>query len=153
MKTILHSTDPSPILVVDDDKDDQFFLKEALLHTIPRALVQSLYDGAEAIQYLIKCIIPPDLIFLDLNMPRKNGEECLIEIKKDPKLKDIPVIIYSTSFREDIADELYKNGAHYYMQKRDFPELAESIQQVLSLLAENPHQPPRDKFIFTLSKV
>ncbi len=143
------------ILLADDDNFDHFFfrkaLKEMIVVTHHLTIVK---DGEQLMNYLYEKLDHlPDVLFLDLNMPRKNGAECLSEIKKDPKLKALPVIIYSTSLREDIANELYKAGAHYYLQKCDFSDLAESIRKVLALLAENPNQPPRDKFIFALDKV
>jgi CheY-like chemotaxis protein len=136
------------ILLADDDNFDHFFFRKALKEISGvNPHLSIVKDGEQLINFLSTKSLP-DVIFLDLNMPRKNGAECLIEIKKNPKLKDIPVVIFSTSFREDIADDLYKNGAHYYLQKCDFSELAESVFSILSLLAENPGQPPRDKFIF-----
>jgi DNA-binding response OmpR family regulator len=61
----------------------------------------------------------PVLIFLDLNMPLKNGFDCLKEIKKDDKLKSLPVIIYSTSGEEEVIKLVYKAGALFYIQKPD----------------------------------
>jgi CheY-like chemotaxis protein len=127
MKTTLHSTGSVPILVVDDDRDDQFFLKEALLHTIPRALIESLYDGAEALQYLIKCITPPNLIFLDLNMCKISGRETLNFIKKKSRFKKIPVIILTTSKSEDEKKELLEMGADEFYSKPDSVDKLEKI--------------------------
>ncbi len=139
------------ILLADDDNFDHFFFKEALKEMlVVTHHLTIVKDGEQLMNYLSKKTEHlPDVIFLDLNMPRKNGEECLVAIKRDPKIRHIPVIIFSTSLRQDIADDVYKKGAHYYLQKCDFPELAGSIQKVLSFLAENPNQPSRDKFIFT----
>lgn len=145
---------PLNILLADDDKDDRFFFEKALEEVTIPTLLASVKDGQELMDYLLKNSEHlPDVIFLDINMPRKKGSECLAEIKADPKLKVLPVIIYSTSFHDDIADEFYKTGAHYYLQKRDFPELAKAIQSVLTMLADNPNQPPRDKFVIPMSTI
>lgn len=141
------------ILLADDDKDDRFFFEEALMDVPIATQLVTVENGEKLMDYLHKNSEKlPDVLFLDLNMPRKKGSECLSEIKKDEKLRQLHVVIYSTSLREDIADELYQNGAYYYLQKCDFPDLAKSIEGVLFLLAENPNQPARDKFIFKLKK-
>jgi CheY-like chemotaxis protein len=90
----------------------------------------------------------PDVLFLDLNMPRKNGAECLREIKQNKKLQDLPVIIYSTYLHNTVADQLYKNGAHYYIRKGDLPELRSVLKKVLTMMQENKFErPPRSKFV------
>ncbi len=91
----------------------------------------------------------PDVLFLDLNMPKKNGSECLSEIKQDETLKGIPVIIYSTHMHEKDADILYGKGAHYYIRKTDMIELARILDIILNLMVENKFaRPEKDKFIF-----
>ncbi len=90
----------------------------------------------------------PEVLFLDLNMPRKNGTECLTEIKLNEKLKHLPVIIYSTSLHEEIADQLYKTGAHYYIQKTDLAELEKYLLHVLTIMLKNKFtRPSRKDFI------
>lgn len=96
----------------------------------------------------------PDVLFLDLNMPRKNGSMCLAEIKSNEKLKKLPVIIYSTSLYEDVASLLYKEGAHYYVRKTDLAELKKILLRVLTLMLEkNFTRPSRDEFITSLVEV
>ncbi len=96
----------------------------------------------------------PDVLFLDVNMPRKNGRECLIEIKANEKTKAFPVIIYSTSLDDVIADVLYEKGAHYYLRKCDFPELLKNLHDVLIVLTKTKYKrPSRDKFVFNEKKV
>ncbi len=136
------------ILLADDDKDDRFLFDLALQELFSETRLKTVPDGEQLMQYLSENVEnPPDILFLDLNMPRKNGSECLAEIKKDEKLKKIPVIIYSTSLRDTIADVLYQTGAHYYLQKCDYSELKTSLQKVFSLLENNPNQPSRDNFL------
>ena len=145
---------PIDILLADDDKDDRFFFGKALKALPLASTLTMVNNGEQLMVYLSEKTIPvPDIIFLDLNMPRKNGIECLLEIKRDVRLRKIPVIIYSTSLRDEVADLLYENGAHYYLHKCDFEDLTKCIYTILKLLAENPLQPPRSKFMFNLQEV
>jgi CheY-like chemotaxis protein len=92
---------------------------------------------------------PPDVIFLDLNMPRKNGFECLDEIKHSSKLKNIPIVIFSTSDQPEAVNRVYEQGAHHFLKKpSSFPLLKIAIQKVLAInWAEHAAQPSKDKFI------
>ncbi len=85
-------------------------------------------------------------------MPRKNGFECLSETKLDKKLKQLPVIIFSTSHGEEVVNLLYKNGAQYFMRKpADFLQLKKVIQHALTLIAqENISKPTRKNFVLTV---
>jgi CheY-like chemotaxis protein len=86
-------------------------------------------------------------------MPRKKGSERLSEINLDPKLKDLPVIIYSTSLHEDVADQRYKNGAFYYVHKTDLSELEKILLQVLTMIAEKKFvRPSRESFILNITE-
>ncbi len=148
-------TKPLNILLADDDRDDRFFFDKALKSLPILTQLETIEDGEKLMAYLFKYSEKlPDVLFLDLNMPRKNGSECLKEIKSDPKLKQLPVIIYSTSLNESIADVFYKNGAHYYVRKTDLEELKKILLRFLTLMAEkNLERPSRDKFVITLMEV
>jgi CheY-like chemotaxis protein len=142
---------PLHILLADDDKDDRFFFKKALEDFDIKHVLQTVPNGEQLMDYLtgnIKHL--PDILFLDINMPRKNGLECLVEIKSNNALKKMPVIIYTTSLLNEVVDELYKLGAHYYLHKCGFAELPTRIESVLNLLAQNPGQPSRDEFVLNL---
>ncbi len=143
------------ILLADDDKDDCLFFKEALDELQLHTTLTTVHDG-EQLMRLLKDT--PDnafhVLFLDLNMPRKNGFTCLEEIKRSNKLKSLPVIIFSTSYDEHIADQLYKNGAHHYICKpADFSHLKKIILQAITLIIKNSdernrtQQPPKEKFL------
>ena len=81
-------------------------------------------------------------------MPRKNGSECLSEIKHNQKLKGLPVVIHSTSMYDNLADELYNEGALYYVQKTNLSELRENLHTVLTLMIQNRFaQPARADFV------
>jgi len=137
------------ILLADDDKDDRFFFAKALEGLTVETKLRTVRNGQELIEYLARNFEKlPDVLFLDLNMPRKNGSECLTEIKSNKKIKEFPVIIYSTSLNDEIADILYQKGAHYYMRKCDLSELQIQLQQMLSMLEKNNFKrPSRNRFI------
>ena len=141
------------ILLADDDKDDRFFFKLALdALTIPTQLT-AVVDGEKLMDYLAENAHQlPDVLFLDLNMPRKNGFECLSEIKLNIDLKLLPVIIFSTSFEQEVVNLLYLNGAQYFMRKpAEFSQLKKIIQQTVQLITqENISQPNRENFVLTV---
>lgn len=136
------------ILLADDDASDRFFFGMALKEITTQTQLTTVEDGEKLMNYLKNNSVNlPHVIFLDLNMPRKTGNECLLEIKNDEKLKEIPIVIYSTSLYEEVAEILYRNGANYYLKKCSLDELPGYIQKTLSFLSENPAQPSKDKFI------
>ncbi len=140
------------ILLADDDKDDRFFFKMALdALTIPTELAM-VVDGEKLMAYLTENAPQlPDVLFLDLNMPRKNGFECLSEIKLDKNLKLLPVIIFSTSFEQEVVNQLYFNGAKYFMRKpAEFSQLRKIIEYTVELISqENISEPSRENFVLT----
>ncbi len=146
---------PVHILLADDDQDDRYFFDRAVKSLSIQTHLTMVEDGAKLMTYLYENSSRlPDVLFLDYNMPRKNGFECLSEIKSSPALKSIPVIMYSTYVHEDVADTLYTSGAHYYIRKAGLDELTKLIQLVLMLITENTLvRPPRKKFILSLLEV
>jgi len=131
------------LLLADDDMDDIVFFKEALEELPFASKLTTVNDGVELMQFLTGELIEvPDMLFLDLNMPRKTGYECLSEIKSDDRLKHLPVIIISTSFEHDIARSLYKNGADFYLCKPgDFNMLKQLIHKAIDLVASLRTEP------------
>lgn len=132
------------ILLADDDKDDRLFFENALKEiTIPTQL-KIVNDGEELMDYLGKSLEHlPDILFLDLSMPRKTGYECLSEIKENIKLKDIHVVVFSTSYSRDkvyelnLANRLFEIGAQNYIRKPgDFKQLRNIIELSLTKLLE-----------------
>jgi len=139
------------LLLADDDEDDCDFFKEALDETAIKAELFMVHDGVQLMNYLENKDLEhfPDVIFLDLNMPRKNGIECLTEIKENKKLKDLPIIIFSTSLDSEIVNNLYQKGASYYIRKPgEFSKLKTVIEKALTIASENNFkQPERANFI------
>jgi len=139
------------LLLADDDEDDCAFFKEALDElSLPVSLV-TVNDGVQLMDFLADNFSSnlPDILFLDLNMPRKNGSECLTEIKEKAELSTLPVIIFSTSLDNDIVDLMYQKGATYYIRKPgEFSKLKKVIENALISASENNFkQPLREHFI------
>lgn len=138
------------ILLADDDSDDCLFFKEALRELLLSTNLTTVHDGEQLMQLLTnETNVLPHVLFLDLNMPRKNGFECLTEIKLSKKLKQLPVIVFSTSFEQEVVNQLYKNGAQYFIRKpSEFSQFKKIIQQSLALIMnENISQPTRENFV------
>jgi CheY-like chemotaxis protein len=135
------------LLLADDDIDDVVFFKEALEELPFTSRLTTVNDGVELMQCLTKELIElPDMLFLDLNMPRKTGYECLSEIKSNDKLKHLPVVIISTSFERDIAHVLYKNGADFYLCKPgEFMVLKQLIHTAIELVTNLPTKPRSER--------
>jgi DNA-binding response OmpR family regulator len=123
------------LFIIDDDEDDQLFINEAMKDlNIP---FECFYanNGEVALKQLKDETVPlPDFIFLDLNMPRLNGKECLIEIKKLPKYSGVPLIIYTTSSNQKDKQEIMQLGAHYFLTKPTrISELCSCLMNVFSM--------------------
>lgn len=123
------------IALADDDEDDRMLFSEAIEEIDMRTKLSLFNHGQELMDYLIlPHIILPNLIFLDLNMPIKNGKQCLIEIRNNPRLKDICIVIYSTSSSEKDIEDTFLNGANIYVNKpNNFSKLREVVEKVLQL--------------------
>ncbi|KAF2516722.1 response regulator [Flavobacterium foetidum] len=119
------------ILQIDDDFDDCELFMEAL-EEVSTASYTSICNPVEALRQLIEKEIHPDVIFLDLNMPIMSGLEFLTEIKKEENLKEIPVIIFSTSQLDDIIREAKSYGAHEFISK---PNNFNDLKKILSRYA------------------
>lgn len=132
------------ILLADDDKEDRMLFKHALAEVPIATKLTTVNDGEELMDYLSKNTPDSiDIVFLDLSMPRKTGFECLSEIKEDDKLKDISIIVFSTSFTKDMYFEqgminmLVKEGADHFVRKPgDFEQLKSVIHNALKAVIE-----------------
>lgn len=137
------------ILLADDDKDDCLLFRGALAELQVRTRLTIVYNGEKLMQLLNKTEQLPDVLFLDLNMPRKNGFACLIKRKQNEKQKQLPVIALSTSFDQDFVTLLYQNGAHHYIRKpNEFSQLKEVINRAITLSARtNFTQSSKEDFV------
>ncbi|MFT6203859.1 MAG: CheY-like chemotaxis protein [Spirosomataceae bacterium] len=124
---------PLNILLADDDEADRLLFTDAFSELKIKTIVQTVNDGIELMKWLNeKEALLPDLLFLDLNMPRKNGLECLKEIRSNEKLKNISVAIYSTSNSQRDIEETFVNGANTYITKpSDFNFLKKVLEKAV----------------------
>lgn len=139
------------ILVADDDPEDCQFIKEALLDGREPGSLRFVDDGERLMDYLrhhgeyadSRQSPQPSLVLLDLNMPRKDGREALREIKSDPALRRIPVVVLTTSQAQEDVLRSYDLGANSYVTKPvTFGALAELLQRVGSYWLETVELPP-----------
>lgn len=124
------------VLLVDDDPGDTLMIREAFAHNKVRNKLSCVADGVQAMQFLRRegeyAGAPrPDLILLDLNLPRKDGREVLAEVKGDPHLATIPVVVLTTSHAEEDILRSYQLHANAYVTKPvDFERFIEVVRQI-----------------------
>lgn len=130
----MHPT-PLHIMLADDDEDDRLFFKEAFEEVKIKYDITTFNDGEQLMEYLSQPGNPlPDIVFLDLNMPRKSGMECLREIRGSERLKKISVAIYSTSSSEQDIEDTFVAGANVYIKKpNDFNMLKKVLSDVVHI--------------------
>lgn len=141
------------IYIADDDIDDIEFFQEALAQVNDSAVLASGKNGVELMKKLLYPELPvPEIIFLDINMPLMNGLECLKEIKQHLHLKDIPVVMYTTSALSGTIELAYRLGANLLVEK---PSEFEALKNLLAtILVMDFKQQPRveiDKFVYKAS--
>ncbi len=122
------------ILLADDEEDDRLLFVDALNELKIKTIIQTVNDGVELMEHLNNADNTlPQLIFLDLNMPRKNGLECLKEIKASNRLSDITIAIFSTSMSENDIEQTLINGANVYINKpNSFDGLKKALKKVVT---------------------
>lgn len=128
-----------PILIADDDEEDRMMARQALEACHPGQALRFVTDGQELLAYLrregryggLDAAPRPALVLLDLNMARKNGHEALLEIKLEPELRTIPVVVFTTSEAEEDIDRSYALGAAGFVVK---PVTFEAMVEAMSLL-------------------
>ena len=124
------------ILLVEDSSTDVMLTKAALVHAKVRNNLQVVKDGVEAMAFLRKqgqyAAMPrPDLILLDLNMPRKDGREVLMEVKADETLRTIPVVVLTTSQAQEDVLKAYGLHANCYISKPvDFEQFTNVVRAI-----------------------
>jgi CheY-like chemotaxis protein len=143
---------PDVVLVAEDDPEDCQFIQEAFSDGHARSSLRFVGDGERLLDYLYKrgeyseplAAPQPSIVLLDLNMPRKDGREALREIKADPKLRRIPVVVLTTSKEEEDILRSYDLGANSYVTKPvTFSALAESLKTLGNYWLETVQLPPR----------
>lgn len=122
------------ILIIDDDADDRMFFSEALMEIDHSIHCVMAINGQQALEVLQKSAkTPPDYIFLDMNMPRLNGLQCLKQIKKSKDHWHIPIIIFTTSRQHSDAEEAKRLGADLFLTKPSkFDELVNMLRFIIA---------------------
>jgi two-component system, chemotaxis family, response regulator Rcp1 len=132
----LQPDQPLSVLLVEDDPGDVMIAQEALAAGRLSTDLHVVTDGVEALSYLRKQngyadAAKPDLILLDLNLPRKSGHEVLAEVKQDPDLRRIPVVVLTTSqAEEDIAKSYDLHASVHVSKPVDFDQFTEVVRQI-----------------------
>ena len=139
------------ILLADDDIDDCQLFNDAIVELDSSFSLTSLHNGEQLMKFLNTSEELPDILFLDLNMPRKNGIQCLSEIKGSERLRHLPVVIISTSFEQKIIDLLYKSGAMFYLRKpNEFSRLKKLIDDAIILTEQKRcTQPSIEEYVLS----
>ncbi len=142
------------ILLAEDDEDDTMLFKEVLSELPLDADLSHVKDGEELMRLLANKPESklPDLLFLDINMPRKNGFECLVEIKNNDRLKKLPVVILSTSSGKELVSKMYNAGANLYVCKpNQFAHLKKIVLMIMEMnLTHSRSQPPFEEFLLRI---
>lgn len=126
---------PLKIMLADDDEDDRLFFREAFDEVKIEHTITTFNDGVQLMEYLVNpANVLPEIIFLDLNMPRKSGMECLREIRSSDRLRHLSVAIYSTSSSEQDIEDTFVAGANVYIRKpNDFTVLKKILSDVVHI--------------------
>jgi CheY-like chemotaxis protein len=129
-----HTAQLKRLLLADDDEDDRIFFREALEEIPVSTSLNSVKDGEELMKVLQHDGVVPDMLFLDLNMPGRDGKECLREIRMFTHLKALPVIIFSTSANQRDVEEAFLLGADLYLQKPSgYTLMVQQLEKVLNI--------------------
>ena len=129
-------TGPNPqinhIIFAEDDEDDRLFFEDVIRNYNPSIRIDFVSNGVQLMEILPSFL--PDLLFLDLEMPYKNGLECLLEIRNNERLSQLPVIVFSSTTRQANIQTAYEVGAHLFLIKSPtYSEYAGSIKAALNL--------------------
>jgi CheY-like chemotaxis protein len=125
------------IILAEDDIDDQNIFQIALQEIDSSVQTQFVSNGRELLNLLQHH--KPDLLFLDLDMPYKNGLECLLEIRNNPKLEEIPVIVFSSTTKPSNVQTAYEVGAHlFFIKPPIYTDYLSSIKAILKLNWDTP---------------
>jgi CheY-like chemotaxis protein len=139
------------ILLADDSPDEHFLFIHTVKGIDNNVTISTVSNGEELITTLDKIKTElPDIIFLDINMPLKNGKESLADIRKNTRLKELPVVIYSTSDEKRDIEETFALGANLYIRKpQDFIELEDILAGVIKLYrTEGIKRATKDKYVY-----
>lgn len=135
------------VLVADDDRDDVLIFELALEKVPIKIELRNAEDG-EKLFVLLKEMIP-DILFLDINLPCKDGVACIVEIRRNSDYNNLPIVMYTSFKTKKYVDDCYQNGANFYIVKgTTVNELAEKLRRIFSIDWKNfMYYPPIDEFL------
>lgn len=135
------------ILLAEDDKDDVFIFQLAI-DELSDTVVLSVAENGEKLVAMLDEIFP-DIIFLDINMPCRSGQECLREIRSRKKFENVPIIMYTSHDDLHIIEDAFRDGANFYLIKlNSINELTEKLKKIMFNNRKEPiYFPPRKDFV------
>lgn len=122
------------IFYADDDQVDIVFFTKALRRIDSTIHCTTAVDGVEALDKLFNLTARPDAIFIDLHMPKLDGIECVIAIKRNKDLRGIPIIIISNAINKKEIDQFNRLGVYYFLSKSTFEDLETSLKNIINSL-------------------
>jgi CheY-like chemotaxis protein len=129
----------SNIVFAEDDEDDQLYFKEAFHEINPSVRVVFVTDGIQ-LSRLLKNFLP-DLLFLDLEMPYRNGLQCLVELRANPCSVNLPVVVFSSTMQPANIQTAYEMGAHLFLHKSSrYSEYSDCLKKILSMDWDHPEK-------------
>lgn len=140
------TSDNWDVVLAEDDLDDVLIFELAVKQIRIAISLRHAYDGDELFKLLQQAI--PDIIFLDINMPCKDGMTCVVEIRKNPEYNHVPVIMYTSYYTSDRIDRTYSAGANFYLIKsQSIKDLAENLKRIFSVdWKRYMYYPPKDDY-------
>ena len=135
------------VVLAEDDKDDVLIFELAIDKARILINLRHAIDGDELFRLLKDAI--PDIIFLDINMPCKDGVTCIAEIRQNPEYNHVPVIMYTSYNHSQKIEAAYKHGANFYLLKTEsIAELAENLKRIFTVeWKQYMYYPPINQFI------
>jgi DNA-binding response OmpR family regulator len=143
------TNEPKDVLLAEDDHDDVEFFQSAIKDTTIPVELRHAKDGEELFLELKRAV--PNLLFLDIQMPCKDGISCILEIRKNRKYDRLPVVMFSSLTHKSYVDKTYRYGANYYVVKpTSVAALTQRLQYLLSVEWEKQlYYPPKEEFLLS----
>ncbi len=140
------------VLLADDDADDRMFFQDAIEEIEVQINLVTVKDGQELMSFLEReAIMVPHVLFLDLNMPFKNGLQCLQDIRSNSSMTDVCIVLYSTTARKSDINAGFDWGANFFIRKpSSFTELKRILSKLFTLDLKSCMKPEKEEFLFKL---
>jgi CheY-like chemotaxis protein len=140
-------TKPISVMIAEDDEDDFFIFSVAVSETALTVILRRAEDGALLMKLLQEEL--PDILFLDLLMPMKDGKQCLRELRSDKRYDNMPIIVYTSLEDLDSVEYCYRQGSNLYTIKpNSIEDLKVALQRILSIdWKKTMYFPPKSEFV------